>query len=294
MAFPQTPLGLAQQFNAPTPSQMTFPHPSLASTSSAPSPRPPSPSKRTSPSRPASLALIPEEELENASKDTKSVEAIQAPSKSTDVPSKVGQPAVPQKPSAPKRSRSKAAQGDQANGQPTKKKGAAANARGSKAPESKATTDVPKTPAATGMSTPTSEQQADTTSSPQHHQQSEVKKQIYFLTVPILLLINTELIKGCMQILELFSQKFPGQEYKIEDRYKEWVGCRLSHARHSKKADRTCERFKADKATLFRVLRYRLVGRLSSNLGHLAALAGSTNISVSEVVPRISHGIKHA
>ncbi|KAL7008523.1 hypothetical protein EMMF5_001785 [Cystobasidiomycetes sp. EMM_F5] len=55
----------------------------------------------------------------------------------------------------------------------------------------------------------------------QHLQAQEIRKHIYALQVPNILLINAELIRACLALQEFYAKQYAGQKYTLGDDYTE-------------------------------------------------------------------------
>lgn len=55
----------------------------------------------------------------------------------------------------------------------------------------------------------------------QHAQALEVRRHLYALQVPTLLLVNAELVKGCIFLLEQHAKNKPEQAFSMEGTYSE-------------------------------------------------------------------------
>ena len=94
-------------------------------------------------------------------------------------------------------------------------------------------------------------------------QNLEVKKHIYALQVPAILLINSELVKGSLALQAQHAKNNPDQPaHPMDGLYKESVWPKL-----------TLSQEESEKLIWLRL--DRLVARLSSNLGYLAGLTGT-------------------
>lgn len=57
----------------------------------------------------------------------------------------------------------------------------------------------------------------------QHAQAMEVRRQIFALQIPTLLLVNAELVKGCIFLLEKHNKNNPNVNFLVEGSYQEYV-----------------------------------------------------------------------